>query len=273
MAFTVAPPPTASADRVHPTVPPAEPIDPAEKSQYPGFGSDGFTFADLLDIINPLQHIPIISTLYRSITGDELGAIPRMLGGALFGGPIGLAASAASAVIEGATGKDPGEHILALFDGDEGKPASEVLLAEAQSDGGALQALPAAGAVDAVRSSAAPAHAKMSPPAYPIHLATMSTPPAALPAPGRVTALPVGGIVRGGLIDMPPLPQTMTRLQTLRTIPGDTEDEKDDRRRAHRQKPPNVPEWFPETMLNALDKYREGARLNRHSAPQIQLDR
>jgi hypothetical protein len=77
------------------------------------FGKDGFDFFDLLDIINPLQHIPFVSSLYRQITGDELGAAPRVLGGALFGGPIGAGAALANAVVEGQTGKDLGEHAIA----------------------------------------------------------------------------------------------------------------------------------------------------------------
>ena len=31
-----------------------------------------FTFDDLIDVINPLQHLPIVSTIYRAITGDEI---------------------------------------------------------------------------------------------------------------------------------------------------------------------------------------------------------
>ncbi|MGB6086494.1 MAG: hypothetical protein WBF74_07845, partial [Parvibaculum sp.] len=32
-----------------------------------------FGFSDFLDVINPLQHIPIVSSIYRELTGDELG--------------------------------------------------------------------------------------------------------------------------------------------------------------------------------------------------------
>lgn len=77
------------------------------------WGDDGFTFGDLVDLINPLQHIPIVSNIYRAMTGDQIAAGPRMLGGGLFGGPIGLAASMANMAVEEATGKDVGGHILA----------------------------------------------------------------------------------------------------------------------------------------------------------------
>ncbi|MFT5133298.1 MAG: hypothetical protein ACI9SC_001768, partial [Gammaproteobacteria bacterium] len=47
--------------------------------------------ADLIDIINPLQHIPILSNVYRKISGDTIDPAARVAGGALFGGPIGAA--------------------------------------------------------------------------------------------------------------------------------------------------------------------------------------
>jgi len=79
------------------------------------FGKDGFGFDDFLDIINPLQHIPIVSTLYRELTGDELSPGARMIGGGIFGGGIGLAASVVNTVIEAETGKDIGEQVMAMF--------------------------------------------------------------------------------------------------------------------------------------------------------------
>lgn len=87
--------------------------DNAEKSE------EGMSFLDFLDIINPLQHIPVVSTIYRSLTGDELKNFPRVVGGALFGGPIGLVTSAISAIVKDETGKDPGEHALAWLSEDD----------------------------------------------------------------------------------------------------------------------------------------------------------
>lgn len=82
----------------------------------------GFSFSDLLDIVNPLQHIPVVSTLYRAVTGDEIKAPARLLGGGLFGfglfgGLAGLAGAAANSLLAGATGKDAGGHVLALLRG------------------------------------------------------------------------------------------------------------------------------------------------------------
>lgn len=57
------------------------------------FGEDGFSFGDILDIVNPLQHIPIVNSIYRKITGDTIAPVMQVAGGALFGGPLGAAIS------------------------------------------------------------------------------------------------------------------------------------------------------------------------------------
>jgi hypothetical protein len=64
------------------------------------FGEDGFTFGDILDIVNPLQHIPIVGMIYRKITGDTIAPAMQIAGGALFGGPLGAAMSAVTTVIQ-----------------------------------------------------------------------------------------------------------------------------------------------------------------------------
>lgn len=84
------------------------------------FGADGFSFWDFLDIVNPLQHIPIVSTIYRAVTGDTIDPGARIAGGTLFGGPIGLAVSLAGAMVEEDTGKDMGQHALAMLGIDIG---------------------------------------------------------------------------------------------------------------------------------------------------------
>ena len=90
------------------------------------FGNDGLNFYDILDVVNPLQHIPIISSLYRQATGDEISPFARMAGGFLFGGPVGFATSIANAVIEDATGKDIGETVIAMITGDDIDTATQV---------------------------------------------------------------------------------------------------------------------------------------------------
>ncbi len=123
---------------------------PAENEDEPFslWGSDGLTFGDILDIINPLQHIPIISTIYRSITGDDIAAAPKVAGGALFGGVIGLVVSIIDTAIEQISGQDTGEHLLALLkdadfsgevlvaDEDDGFASDPVEVGEAEFTGG-----------------------------------------------------------------------------------------------------------------------------------------
>lgn len=89
------------------------------------WGEDGFTFGDLLDIVNPLQHIPGISQLYRELTGDEIAYGPRVMGGALFGGVIGLVAALVNVIVDDETGKDIGEHAVAMLFGGDDPPGSE----------------------------------------------------------------------------------------------------------------------------------------------------
>jgi hypothetical protein len=83
------------------------------------WGEDGLRFGDLLDAINPLQHIPVVSTVYRALTGDEIAPGARLAGGTLFGGPLGFLSSLANTVIEGATGRDASQHMLALLPGGD----------------------------------------------------------------------------------------------------------------------------------------------------------
>lgn len=90
----------------------AEGGNKAQKGENGFWGEDGFTFGDLIDLINPLQHIPVVSTIYRAVTGDEIAPGPRMIGGALLGGVVGFSAAAVSAAIENETGKDIGDHAL-----------------------------------------------------------------------------------------------------------------------------------------------------------------
>lgn len=76
-------------------------------------------FDTILDIVNPLQHIPIVSTIYRAITGDQIAGPARLIGGALFGGPLGFASALTNLVVEEASGRDLGDQVLALLAGDD----------------------------------------------------------------------------------------------------------------------------------------------------------
>ena len=72
-----------------------------------------FEFGDLIDIVNPLQHIPIVATIYRHLTDDRIGMAPRVIGGALWGRLTGLVTGVINSLVEWFTGKDIGDHIYA----------------------------------------------------------------------------------------------------------------------------------------------------------------
>lgn len=117
-------------------------------------GDESPSFWDLLDVINPLQHIPIVNDIYRDLTGDKIGVGARLAGGTLFGGVIGLVASAADCVFEEGTGKNMGDTMLALFQDDAPADAATQLASNpvpVQADVAAV----AAAAPSAVASSPA----------------------------------------------------------------------------------------------------------------------
>jgi len=80
-------------------------------------------FDDVLDFINPLQHIPIIGSIYRAVTGDTIKPEVQVAGSIAFGLATGsvLASAAtgiASALYEENTGTEPTVQIAdALFGG------------------------------------------------------------------------------------------------------------------------------------------------------------
>jgi hypothetical protein len=90
------------------------------KQENDGWGADGFSFGDILDVLNPLQHIPVVSSIYRAVTGDEIAAAPRAIGSALFGGPVGLIAAISNQVVEAETGSDIAGTALAMLSGGDG---------------------------------------------------------------------------------------------------------------------------------------------------------
>lgn len=82
------------------------------------WAGESFEFSDLLDFVNPLQHLPGISYLYRELTGDKIGALARVVGGGILGGPMGAATSLVNALIESETGDDIGGHAIAFLTGE-----------------------------------------------------------------------------------------------------------------------------------------------------------
>jgi hypothetical protein len=80
--------------------------------------SDGmFSFKDMIDVVNPLQQLPIVGSIYRYLSGDSISAGARMAGGFLMGGPVGFVTAAINAGLEAATGGDVADHLYAMIAG------------------------------------------------------------------------------------------------------------------------------------------------------------
>ena len=88
--------------------------------------TNDFSFLDIfktvIDIFNPLQHIPVIGAIYRHITGDEIGPVARLAGDTLYGGPVGGAVALADIIFEKTTGNDIGETLIAGLTNDNDPP-------------------------------------------------------------------------------------------------------------------------------------------------------
>lgn len=65
-----------------------------------------FSFGEVLDIVNPLHHIPVVGNIYRRMTGDEISAVAKIAGGGLYGGAIGGVTSLVNAAMHEHTGQD-----------------------------------------------------------------------------------------------------------------------------------------------------------------------
>lgn len=86
--------------------------------------TDGLGFGDFVDLINPLHHIPLVGTLYRALTGDEIKPAVQVAGGLLYGVLTGSvlvsgATSIASAAYEQSTGNEPTIQLAQALFGEE----------------------------------------------------------------------------------------------------------------------------------------------------------
>ncbi|MBF0310273.1 MAG: hypothetical protein HQL56_12170 [Magnetococcales bacterium] len=74
-------------------------------------------FADVLDMVNPLQHLPLISSIYQAGSGESIGGAARVVGGAFYGAltgswMAGLGMAAADTVVQETSGKTLTGHVL-----------------------------------------------------------------------------------------------------------------------------------------------------------------
>jgi hypothetical protein len=121
----------SEAERARDPHVPAQTPPATPKKQFTLWEKDAFAFGDFIDILNPLQHIPIVATLYRNLTDDKIGLAPRVIGGALWGRIGGLVGGAVNAFVDWFTGKDVGDHVYAAFFGKSNESVSATLVAGA----------------------------------------------------------------------------------------------------------------------------------------------
>ncbi len=106
-------------------------------------GDLDFSFDDLIDIVNPLQHLPVVGTLYRAITHDTIKTPEKIAGDTLYGGLWGFVSSVADTAFQAITGKNLGDTVLALFTGGNDKhPTSVAATTPAKTQADAQSATP-----------------------------------------------------------------------------------------------------------------------------------
>lgn len=104
--------------------------------------NDTFGFFDFLDIINPLQHIPLVNFAYRALTGDEIKPASQIIGGSIYGGPVGMASGIVNAVIKEETGEDMVGNAIAFINPSEETVEQTTLEITAQTERPAYDDLP-----------------------------------------------------------------------------------------------------------------------------------
>ena len=91
--------------------------DPAARELF--LGPDGeFGWDDFVDLINPLQHIPLVNIAYRAITGDEINGAARLVDFA-FGPVAGVSTALDLAFRDVAGGSMASTAVAALFGSEE----------------------------------------------------------------------------------------------------------------------------------------------------------
>jgi hypothetical protein len=125
------------------------------------------TFDDVLDLVNPLQHLPVISTIYRAITGDKIKPAMQIMGDLGYGGPTGFVLSCFQVLFNQISGDDIGGHILSFLDG---KDSPKVAVAPAPGGDPAVQVASAAEAPPVVAADT-PAATAGGPPPTPLNVA------------------------------------------------------------------------------------------------------
>lgn len=90
-----------------------------------------FGWDDFADIVNPLQHIPLVNIAYRALSGDEIYGAARLFDAGF--GPIAGMSTVADLAITSTTGSSMEDQAMAaIFGGDEADNLAQVDPADAE---------------------------------------------------------------------------------------------------------------------------------------------
>ena len=208
-------------------------------------GSGTLSFDDLLDVVNPLQHIPVVSDIYRSLTGDSISGKAQVAGDAIYGGPLGLVSGVVSVAIEAAEGTSPGKALIAAIGGDTEVKETASLPPEADTE----RQTPAKAQTAAASYDIGPAWRE----------ASAGTPPMPQLSPEAFNAVL-------SAFGKPPGDDVLNTGTTATSGRAEREAEP---RLAAADPAPVPPSGFASAMANGLDKYRAMMdRQNQTGAPQ-----
>ena len=242
-------------------------------------GELSFSFKDLLDTINPLQQIPVVNWIYRAITGDRIALAPRLIGGALFGGPVGVLLAGIQAGIEEMTGMDKeGGPMVALVrdiigpsdhkpaDGEPAVAAQDVPKGEV-----VIELAPTAAAVQPTPASTE----QRAPETRPAPAAMPRPQPVNLPRGWTPASQSRGSLVSPTSFSAAAPPAGPRPAQPTSTDPGAIAPAASLRAATPAADHPNAvpngttPDWVPSAMIQALEKYESARRLKRDEAPAV----
>ncbi len=108
------------------------PLAPGNSS-VPAVG--GLSFKDVLDAVNPLQHIPLVSGMFRAASNEPISTASKLAGDTLYGlafggGILSVASTVADTAVQQATGTDMAGHIVNAASSLTAPDASTPLVAD-----------------------------------------------------------------------------------------------------------------------------------------------
>ncbi len=176
----------------------------------PAHAESHASFREILSALNPLQYIPVIGTIYRAVTGDQIPEPLRRIGSLvasfLMGGPVGALVNVGVFAAEKITGFDLDKTAQAALHGDlpdapvvasaTAAPAQTAMAALAQAAGPDLPPPLVFASVGALPSGPAPAPASAT-----ASTITLPSAPASAEAwsPAQLAAYGVGTAADGTL--------------------------------------------------------------------------